>query len=185
MSDKYKFTDKEGIYFITGTTVGWTDVFTRNIYRDIWVDSVKYCQKNQGLQVHAWVLMTNHFHMICSFANENDPGMVIKNTKSFTAINLIEAIINNPRESRKDWLLKLFEQYGAQNKNNYRYQFWQHENHPVLLNNVSMFNQRLKYLHENPVRAGFVLSPEYWQYSSAIDYYVINGKRLLDLILLE
>ena len=62
MSTKYKFTDKRANYFITGTVVGWTDVFTKNIYKNILVDSIKYCQANQGLQVHAWVIMTNHFH---------------------------------------------------------------------------------------------------------------------------
>lgn len=59
MSSKYKFTDKEAVYFVTATTVDWVDVFTRNMYRDILLDSFRFCQKNQGLQIHAWVLMPN------------------------------------------------------------------------------------------------------------------------------
>lgn len=101
MSSKYRFSDKEGIYFITATVVDWIDVFTRDIYRDILLNSFRFCQKNQGLQIHAWVLMPNHFHLICSFIKNADPGMVIKNIKSFTAIKLIDAIINNPQESRR------------------------------------------------------------------------------------
>ena len=104
MSTKYKFTDIEGVYFVTSTVVDWIDVFTRNIYRDILLDSFRFCQKKQGLQIHAWVLMPNHFHMICSFINNANPGMVIKNIKSFTAMTLIDAIINNPQESRKKCL---------------------------------------------------------------------------------
>ena len=180
MSSKYKFSDTESIYFITSTVVDWIDVFTRDVYRDILSNSFRFCQKNQGLQIHAWVLMPNHFHMICSFNNNADPGMVIKNIKSFTAIKLIDAIINNPHESRRSWMLDLFEKHGKANKSNYRFQFWQHENHPILLDNLKMYNQRLVYLHENPVRAGFVREPQEWLYSRAIDYYIPNGKGLLD-----
>lgn len=184
MSSKYKFIDNEGIYFVTSTVVGWADVFTRNIYRDLLLDSFRFCQKNQGLQIHAWVLMPNHFHLICSFLGKEGPGKVLKNIKSFTAIKLIDAIVNNPQESRREWLLDLFERYGKMNKSNFRYQFWQHENHPILLRDVAMIKQRLIYLHENPVRSGFVSAPEDWLYSSAIDYCVIKGKGLLDLVML-
>ena len=97
---------------------------------------------------------------------------------------MIDAIINNSGESRKEWLLNIFEQHGRENRSNFRYQFWQHENHPVLLEK-DMYRQRMEYLHENPVRAGFVSHPEHWLYSSAIDYYVINGKGMLDLDILQ
>jgi putative transposase len=183
MSSKYKFVDGEAIYFVTATVVGWAEVFTRTIYREILLDSFRFCQQNQGLQIHAWVLMPNHFHMICSFKDAN-PGMVLKNIKSFTALKLIDAIINNPQESRKEWLLNLFEEYGQQNKSNHRFQFWQTENQPILLDNAAKYLQRLTYLHENPVRAGFVSAPEHWLYSSAINYCEL-GKGLLDLIILE
>ena len=93
---------------------------------------------------------------------------------------MIDAIINNSGESRKEWLLNIFEQYGRENRSNSRYQFRQHENHLVLLEK-DMYSQRMDYLHENPVCAGFVSRPEHWLYSSAIDYYVINGKGMLDL----
>lgn len=170
MSVKYKFTDHEGVYFVTSTVVDWIDVFTRDIYRDILLGSFRHCQKNQGLQLHAWVLMPNHFHLICSFINNAIPGMVIKNIKSFTAMKIIDAIINKPRESRKNWMLDLFEKNGQRMKSNLRFQFWQHENHPVLPTNNEMLNQRMDYVHENPERAGFVNHPIDWKHSSAIDY---------------
>ena len=185
MSTKYKFSDKESAYFVTSTIVDWVDVFTRNIYRDILLDSFRFCQKNQGLRIHAWVLMPNHFHMICSFLENNDPGLVIKNIKSFTAIKIIDAIVNNDAESRKEWMLDIFEKNGKARKSNYRFQFWQHENHPVLLDSHEKYEQRLLYLHENPVKAGFVREPEHWLYSSAIDYYYGEQKGLLDISFLD
>lgn len=80
-------------------------------------------------------------------------------------------------------MLDLFEKNGQSNKSNYRFQFWQHENHPVLLDTNEMLDERMKYLHENPIRAGFVSGPEEWLYSSALDYYTErNG--LLSLVML-
>jgi putative transposase len=64
MSSKYKFDDREGVYFVTSSVVDWIDVFTRDIYRDILLDSFRFCQKNQNLQLHGWVLMPNHFQLI-------------------------------------------------------------------------------------------------------------------------
>lgn len=184
MSIKYRFTDTQGIYFTTSTVVGWADVFSRDIYREILLDSIRFCQRNQGLQVHAWVLMTNHLHMIYSCKGPQDPALVLKNIKSFTAIKLIDAIVNNPKESRKEYLLHLFEAEGKKSSSNYRFKFWEHENHPVLLDNDVIFKQKLNYLHWNPVTAGFVTEPWHWKYSSAIDY-MAKEKGLLDLIMLE
>ena len=97
MSTKYKFIDKQGVYFTTSTVVGWLDVFTRDVYRDILLDSIRFCQKNQGLSVHAWVLMTNHLHMICSFHAKQEPGLLLKNMKRFTAIKLIRRHYKQPK----------------------------------------------------------------------------------------
>ena len=88
--------------------------------------------------------------------------MVLKNIKSFTALKIIDAIIKNRKESRRDWMLRIFEENSMAKKTNYHYQFWQHENHPVLLEDYSMLEQRMICVHENPVRAGFVSLPEQW-----------------------
>ncbi|MEP2026639.1 hypothetical protein [Reichenbachiella sp.] len=53
MSEKYKFHDPTGIYFVTSTVVHWIDLFTRNEFKHIIVDSLKYCQKEKGLLIHA------------------------------------------------------------------------------------------------------------------------------------
>lgn len=53
-------------------------------------------------------------------------------------------------QSRREWMLDLFEKNGKRMKSNFRFQFWQYENHPVLLGNKEMYQQRITYLHENP-----------------------------------
>ena len=171
MSTKYKFTDSQATYFVTATVVDGFDVFTRNSYKEVLLGSIRHCQRHQGLQVHAWVLMPNHLHMIYSVDEGKEPALVLKNIKSFTALKIIDAIINNPHESRTEWMLDLFEKNGKANKSNFRFQFWQHENHPVLLDSNFMLEQRMNYLHENPVRSGLVWEAWQFKYSSAIDYY--------------
>ena len=184
MSTRYKFIDKQAVYFTTSAVVGWSDVFTREVYKTILLDSIRHCQYNQGLILHAWVLMTNHLHTICSFKEGMDPGQVWRNIKSFTAMKIIDAIIKNPKESRKENLLSIFEAPGKKSNNNFKYQFWQHENHPVLLNTTEMYDQKLEYIHCNPVTARFVAKPCHWLYSSAIDYQT-DKKGLLEIEFLE
>lgn len=183
MSTKYRFIDQSSICFTTSTVVGWQDVFTRDVYRNILLDSISFCQHKQGLLVHAWVLMTNHLHLICSSSGQQ-LAQTLRNMKSYTAMKLIDAIINNPEESRRKSLLHTFEEAGMNSSSNFQFKFWEHENHPVLLNTSTMYNQRLNYIHFNPVKAGFVTEPWHWKYSSAVDYYH-QGKGLLELAVLD
>lgn len=81
-------------------------------------------------------------------------------------------------------MLSIFEAEGKKSSSNFRFKFWEHENHPILLENAIVYNQKLNYLHWNPVTAGFVIEPWHWQYSSAVDYFT-NEKGLIDLMMLE
>jgi len=65
----------------------------------------------------------------------------------------------------------MFKRAGAKNSNNKVYQFWQQDNHPIELSTNEMIDQRLNYLHENPVKAGLVMDAQSYKYSSAVDYY--------------
>ena len=182
MSSKYKFKNPDGLYFITYTVVNWADVFTRNIYRDLMIESFVYCQKEKGLAIHAYVIMTNHIHMIISQKGTNELSGIMRDLKKFTSFKLIGALMENDQESRKDWLLKMFEEKGLQNSHNTKYQFWQEGNHPVELISSEMIEQRLDYIHQNPVKAGFVHKAEDFVYSSAMNYCGEKGLFDIDLI---
>ena len=64
MSIKYKFRNQEQLYFITFAVVNWIDLFIRHEYKEIMLDSWKHCQKNKGLEIYGWCIMTSHIHMI-------------------------------------------------------------------------------------------------------------------------
>ena len=78
MSTKYKFLDPEGIYFVSFATLGWVDVFTRIAYKEIFVDSLRYCINKKGLILHAWCLMTNHVHLIFSSKESGKHSAILR-----------------------------------------------------------------------------------------------------------
>ena len=95
----------------------------------------------------------------------------------------INAIRDDPQESRKNWMLWIFKKAGEHNKRNRDFQFWQQDNHPVECSTDEILKSRMIYLHANPVRAGIVRFEQDYLYSSGIDYYG-NGKGLIDIIFL-
>jgi REP element-mobilizing transposase RayT len=171
MSDGgYKIRNQKEIHFITFAVVEWIDVFTRKLYRDIFVDSLKFCQENKALRVHAWCIMSNHVHLISS-AKHGDLSSVLRDLKKFTSNEIIKAITANKTESRRDWMLKIFKEQGAMNPRNSEFQFWRQDNQPKELFGPAFTVQKIDYIHNNPVAAGIVDKPEDYLYSSARNYH--------------
>ena len=185
MSRKYKIRDQSKLHFVTFTVISWIDIFIRNEYKDLFLESVRYCQKNKGLEVFAWVIMTSHIHMILRAKENHKLETIIRDLKSFTSRKTKELLEdeNTGFESRKEWMLWMMKRAGRKNNNNIDFQFWQQHSHPIELSTNKLQDQRLEYIHSNPVKAGFVISPEMWQYSSAGDYYTKeNGMLEIEFI---
>lgn len=181
MSRKYKFHNKEGLYFVSFAVVYWIDVFTREEYFAIVTDSLDYCRKNKGLELYAWCIMPSHVHLVFS-AKENNPNVLLKELKTHTSKQLQKAIAGHNQESRKEWMLWLMEHAGLKSSNVKHRQFWQQHNQPIELWSPAVIDQKVDYIHQNPVEAGFVAEPQHWKYSSAIDYSGGRGVLELDLI---
>jgi putative transposase len=105
---------------------------------------------------------------------------IIRDLKKFTSKQIEQAIRENTFESRKEWILWMFKRAGQRNSNNKNFQFWQQDNHPFELYGQEMLQQKLLYLHENPVRAGLVYETRHYKYSSAVNHYT-NMKGSLEL----
>ena len=175
---------KEGVHFVTFTVVGWLDVFIRKAYKEINVESLNYCVKEKGLKVYAWCLMTSHLHLIISTKEGVKLSGVIRDFKKHTAKSVIGAIKEMP-ESRREWLLWFFERAGKKDARTSRYKFWKEDNHAIQLysGETIISEQKLDYVHNNPVEEGVVESPEEYLYSSARDYAGITG--LVDIEFME
>jgi putative transposase len=180
----YKIRNKEGIHFISFAVVEWVDVFTRKEYRDIVVDSLKYCQQARGLQIYSWCIMSNHVHLIVS-AKQNDLSDILRDFKKYTAKEIIRAITSHSGESRKDWMLEIFRKAGGSNSRNATHQFWRQDNQPKELFSLGFSNEKLDYVHNNPVTAGIVEKAEEYLYSSAKDYYEGKNVGLIEIEFLD
>ena len=156
-------------YFATFTVVDWVDVFTRQEYKQYMVENLKICQERKGLILHAYVIMTNHIHLIGEIVNGKTMSDWFRDFKSFTSKGLFKLISENPAESRKQWMTDLFRKHGRENELNLDFQIWQNGSHPTVLypQYPKMIAQKINYIHQNPVRAGFVDDPTHYLYSSA------------------
>jgi len=165
-------TDKA--YFLTMTVVNWIDIFTRQNHRDAVIESLKYCQKEKGLVLFAYCIMSNHIHLM---ANTNEPFLLkdtIRDFKKFTSKKIIDQIQNDP-ESRREWMLKLFEEEADTSVKHKNYKFWQEGNHAIELFSEKFVWDKINYIHNNPVEAGFVKQSWEWVYSSATNYQELDS----------
>ena len=172
MAFAYKIYDQHSMYFVTFTVHQWVDVFTRKQYIDIIIDSLKFCQHNKGLKIVAWVVMSNHIHLILR-SDENDLSNIIRDYKKFTSTKIVQAIEENKKESRSRWLLWLL-------KKEDKIWFWEEGYHAEEITSPDFFETKLNYIHLNPVRAGIVEKGEDYLYSSCADYLSLR-KGMLEI----
>ncbi len=182
MSTKYKVRNPDRAYFITITTVKWVDLFTRLEQKKIIVDSLRHCQEKKGLGIYAFVIMPSHIHMMCSSNTETNLAAIIGDFKKFTSKKIIETIIIG-KESRREWLLKMFSDACGHLKRKQEYKVWQDGYHGKELITNGFIHQKLNYIHENPVTDGIVERAEEYYYSSARNYAGLDG--VLEAIVLQ
>lgn len=176
MSRKYKFHNPEGVYFVSFAVQSWVDIFTRNEYKNILVENLEYCQIHKGLEIFAWCIMTNHLHLVIRAKEEVLLQNILRDYKKFTSKAIIQAINENIQESRKDWLLEQF-------KTPEGIRFWRGDNKPIELWSNKVIDQKIDYIHQNPVEEGIVFKAEDYVYSSAADYVGEYG--LLEVIVIK
>ena len=166
------------VYYLTLTVEEWIDVFSRPAYKHIIVESLNYCIINKGLEVYSWCLMSNHLHLIASAKEEDNLSDILRDFKKFTSKTLITAIKEIP-ESRREWMLNLFWYAGKNNKKIKYFKIWQDGNDAQEIHSDAFLDEKMNYIHNNPVRAELVANPEDYLYSSARDY--AGEKGLVDI----
>jgi putative transposase len=170
------------LYYITITVVDWVDVFTRPVYKHLIIDSLKHCQKEKGLEIYAWCLMTNHIHLIAGASEGFHLSDILRDFKKYTSKKIIK-LIQEEQESRREWMLYRFEYAAKFNNKIKEHKFWQDGNEPKEIHTNEFLDQKLNYIHNNPVESEIVYESQHYLFSSAIDY--AGGKGLLDIIIVE
>lgn len=182
MGFKYKADNPEGIYFTTSTIVQWIDLFTRKELQEVVIDSLNYCQQEKGLIIFAWSLMPSHLHLIAAAKGKNSLSDIMRDFKKHTSKKLVKTI-EEINESRSSWLMSAFEFAGRPDRKIKDFKVWQDGFHPEELITNRFIDQKLDYVHNNAVVAGFVNEPHHYALSSAIDY--AGGKGIVDITFLE
>lgn len=172
--DRYKIANQSGIYFLTFTVIDWVDLFTRKDYSFVIVDSLNYCCKEKGLEVFAYVIMSNHMHLICRIREPNTLSDFLRDFKKFTSKQFIK-VMNEIGESRRDWLLYKFAYEAHRRGRAKNYKVWKDDNHAIEIGDYISIEEKVDYIHENPVKALIVHNAQDYIFSSALDYADGNG----------
>jgi REP element-mobilizing transposase RayT len=145
MSTGYQIKEQSALHHVTLQVVYWIDVFTRPRYRDMVIKNLKYCQENKGLVIYAYVIMSNHIHLLLQSKSDN-LSEILRDFKSYTSKKLIESV-ENDTESRREWMLFMFKRAAIKHKRNTEYQFWTHENHAEIIYSEKFISQKIDYIH--------------------------------------
>ena len=165
---RYRIYHPSETHFLTCVTVAWLPVFTRRDAAELVLDSLRFLIAEDQLTLHGWVLMENHLHLV---ARAPDLPSEMARFKSFTGRQIVDLL----KQRGDRLLLRLLHQFKDKERMNRPYQLWQEDNHPQHIEGDAMMEQKLEYLHTNPVRRGYVDEPSHWRYSSARDYDGVAG----------
>ena len=165
---RYKIFDDRYPYFLTCTIVDWIPLFSSPQIAGIVIRSLRFLQERRDVIIYAFVIMENHIHLICS-----SPELAIKlaRFKSFTARKTIDYL----QEARFRKVLYLLAQAKVRHKKDREYQVWQEGSHPQMIMDEKMMIQKIEYIHNNPVKRGYVDEPTHWRFSSARNYAGMEG----------
>lgn len=169
---RYQVVDNRLPHFVTCTVLHWIPVFTRPETVEIVMDSLRFLQSD-GFKVYGYVILENHLHMI---VQSDDLARDMARFKQFTARQCLAFL----QQKQVKTLLDQFAFYKKAHKAERSFQFWQEGYHPEWIQSDLMMRQKLEYIHQNPVKRGYVDLPEHWRYSSARNYAGQPG--LLDVV---
>ncbi|PWK78675.1 hypothetical protein LX99_01123 [Mucilaginibacter oryzae] len=153
----------QGIEFFTATCLNWQPLLHSDKYKNIVIDSLNFLVKNNRIWLYGYVIMPNHIHILWC----KQPDWLNKNVQQhfskFTAQQLKFSMINDSRS---------LENYKS-SQNDREYQFWERRPYKATMYNRIVLEQKLDYIHNNPVKAELCQLPEEYLHSSA-SYYIKN-----------
>ena len=165
---RYKIYEPIHPHFVTCTILHWLPLFTRKESVQIIIDSIKFLQDKDNLKLYAYVILENHLHMVLS---SDDLHKSMQSFKQYTAKQLLELL-------KKENATTLLDQLAFYKKAHHKeksYQVWEEGYQPKLIQNDQMMKQKIDYIHQNPVKRGYVDEAIHWRYSSARDYNDMTG----------
>jgi len=165
---RYKIYEPTHPHFVTCTILHWLPIFTRKESVQIIIDSLKFLQEKDNLKLYAYVILENHLHMVLQ---SDDLAKTMESFKKYTANEILKLL----KEENVKTLLEQFKFYKKAHKTDKVYQIWEEGYQPKLMQTDAMMISKIEYIHENPVKRGYVDNAVHWRYSSARDYEGVGG----------
>jgi REP element-mobilizing transposase RayT len=153
---------------MTATINHWQPLFTRTETVEIVLDSWRFLQQEAEFEIYGYVILENHLHLI---ASSPDLSRDMQRFKSYTAKRIIDYL----EQTQAKRVLELLALFKRVHKTESQYQVWEEGSHPQLIESETVMRQKLDYIHQNPVKRGYVDLPEHWRYSSARNYLGLKG----------
>jgi putative transposase len=147
--------------FYTATIQNWKHLLKDDSYKDVIIESLQYLTNKNIISLNAFVIMSNHIHLIWQAQFGYTPSAIQSSLMKFTAGKFRKKLMSEFPEQIEEYRI---------NKYDRQYQFWKREPLGIELFTPDVFWQKLNYIHENPVRAGIVEFPYEYRYSSASFY---------------
>lgn len=165
---RYRIIENHQPYFLTCTVVNWLPIFGSPPIAQMIFDSLRFLQDHQRLTLYAYVMVEHHLHLVASSA---ELAKEIGDFKSYTARQIIDFFEARQTVS----ILTQLQAAKLPTKRDRQYQLWQEGSHPQLIQHDEMMRQKIEYIHNNPVKKGYVDDPTHWRYSSARNYAGLPG----------
>ena len=165
---RYKIYEPTHPHFVTCTILHWLPLFTRQESVAIIIECLKYLQTKDNLKLYAYVILENHLHMVL-FSDDLHKSM--QSFKQYTAKKLLELL----KKENATILLDQLAFYKKAHHKEKSYQVWEKGYQPKLIQGEAMMKIEIDYIHQNPVKRGYVDEAIHWRYSSARDYSGMSG----------
>jgi REP element-mobilizing transposase RayT len=148
------------LYFTTATILNWYPLLTNNHYKDIVIESFRYCVKNNRANIWAFVIMDNHMHLIWQILPPNELHSVQRNMLKYIAQKIKNSLVS-------DGETRTLEYFTVDASDRY-IQIWKRRPLSVTIISEFVLQQKLNYIHTNLLRKGF--DDIEYKYSSASFY---------------
>jgi len=149
--------------FFTATILEWKPLLKEDTFKDIIVKSLLFLKNEGSIVVYGFVIMPNHIHLIWQIQDGFKQEMIQNRLLKFTAQQIKFRLLDTHDTQISQFLVKAKDR---------QYQFWKRNALSVDLWSQTVFEQKLDYIHNNPLQHKWQLAqyPEDYKYSSARFY---------------
>ena len=147
--------------FFTATNLEWKNLLQLDKYKDIVIDAMRFIVSDKRVIIYGFVIMQNHIHIVWQMQAGVKRENVQRDFLKHTAQKMQEDMIRNKSKDLSEYLV---------NAKDRKYQFWERNSLSVDLWSEKVLTEKLRYIHQNPVRARLCRFPEEYKYSSALLY---------------